>query len=98
MARLLARHNESTGLFVPALGLQRLASSSWAWCRPGLRPQVREDLPDHRSLQNRRSDLQLGAAVLAVFLVETEDSLKQLGPTQPHLAVARTVRLARCGL
>ena len=48
VARPLARHKQSTGLFVSGLGLQRLAAGRRAGRRPGLQPQVREDLLDHR--------------------------------------------------
>ena len=44
VARLVAKHKQSTGLFVFGLGLQRLTSGSYAWWRPGLQPPVREDL------------------------------------------------------
>jgi hypothetical protein len=40
---------------------------------------VREDLLDHRLLQDRRNDLQLTAAVRAVFHVDREQTLEQLG-------------------
>ncbi len=66
----------------------------------GLQTQVREDLLDHRLLEDRRDDLQLAAAVRAVRHVDLEHALEQLGPAQPHWAVVRARRLAfggRCG-
>ena len=48
--------------------------------------------------QDRRHDLQLAAAVRAVFQTEIEHALEQLGPAQPHRAVMRAVRLALGGL
>ena len=52
--------------------LQRLTAGGGAWRRPGLQPQVREDLLDDRLLQDRRDDLQLAAAVRAVLQVDLE--------------------------
>ena len=62
--------------------------------RPGLQTQVREDLRDHRLFQDRRDDLRLATVVRAVFQVDLEDPLEQLGPAQPHRAMVRTGRLA----
>ena len=44
--------------------------------------------------QDRRDDLQLAAAVGAVFHVDLEDPLEQLGPAQLHRVVMLTARLA----
>ena len=52
--------------------LRRLTSGRrTGWCS-GLQSQVREDLLDHRLLQDCRNDLQLAAAVRAVLQVEVE--------------------------
>ena len=55
---------------------------------------MREDLLDHRLLQNGRNDLQRAAAVQAVLQLEVKHALEQLGPAQPHRAVMRAVRFA----
>ena len=62
----------------------------------GLKTQVREDLLDHRLLEDRRDDRQLATAVWAVFHVDLEHALEQLGPAQPHRAVVRAVRNTWC--
>ena len=40
-----------------------------------MQPQVREDLLDHRLLQDRRDDLQVAAAIRAVLHVVNDSSL-----------------------
>jgi hypothetical protein len=62
------------------LALQRLDSGRRKRRCPGLQPQTRKDLLDHRLLQDRRNDLQLASAVRAVLQVEVEQALEQLGP------------------
>ena len=62
-----------------------------------MQSKVREDLLDHRLLQDRRDDLELAAAVRTVLQVEIEHAFVQLGPTQPHRALTRAVRLALGG-
>ena len=62
--------------------------------RSGLQTQVRKDLLDDRLLQDGGDDLQLAIAVRGVLQVEFEHALEQPGPTQPHRALVRTVRLA----
>jgi hypothetical protein len=52
--------------------LQRLATGRRARRCSRLQSQVREDLFDHRLLQDRRDDLELAAAVRAVLQVEIE--------------------------
>ena len=61
---------------------------------PGLQTQVREDLLDHRLLQDRRDDLQLAAAVRAVFQVDLEHPLEQLDPpsSTPNLTFGQFSR------
>jgi len=46
----------------------------------GLQPQVREDPLDHRRFGDGRNDLQLAAAVRAVFEVDLEDPTEQPDP------------------
>ena len=72
--------------------LQGLATGCCTRRRPGLQSQVREDLLDHRLLQNRRDDLQLAAAVWVVLHVDVEHALEQLGPAQPRRAAATAPR------
>ena len=50
--------------------LQLRPASRRARRRPGLQAQVREDLLDYRLLKDRGDDLQLAAAVGAVFQVD----------------------------
>ena len=52
--------------------LQRLAASRRPRRCPGLQTQVREDLLDHRLLQDGRNDLELAAAGWAMLQVELE--------------------------
>jgi len=63
----------------------------------GLQTQVRAGLLDHRLFEDRRDDPQFATAVRAVFRVDLENPLQQLGPAQPHRKVVRTVRLALGG-
>ena len=63
---------------------------------PGLKTQVHEVLLAHRLRQNRRDYLQFATAVRAVFQVDLEDPLEQLGPAQPHRAMVHTGRIALC--
>ena len=59
-------------------GRLQLRPTGWrARRRPGLQTQVREDLLDHRLLQDCRDDLQLAAAVRAVRHVDLEHALEQ---------------------
>ena len=82
----------------------QLRPTGWrTWRRPGLQTQVREDLLNHWPLQHRRDVLQLAAAVRAVFQLDLEHPLEQLGPAQPNRTVVRAGRLAlgrgrRCDL
>ena len=62
----------------------------------GLKTQLREDLLDHRLLEGRRDDRQLATAVWAVFHVDLEHALEQLGPAQLHRVVVRAVRNTWC--
>ena len=81
--------------------LQRLTAGSRAWRSACRQPQASEGLLDHRLLKNRCDEPQFTAAVWAGLQVEIEHLREQLGPTQPHRPVGRTVRLAfgrRCGL
>ena len=58
-------------------GLARLAARR----RPRIQPQLRQDLAEHRTLQDRRDDLHLpGAAPRAVPHVDVEDPLEQPRP------------------
>ena len=66
--------------------------------RAGLQSEVGEDALDHRRLQDGGDDLQLAAAVRAVFEVDLEGRLEQPGPTHSHRPAMRTVRLAGSGL
>ena len=70
--------------------LQRLTSGIWAWRCAGLQPQVREDLLDHRLLQDGRNDLQLGAAVRAVLQVEVESEASAQTNFYSSYVVAKT--------
>ena len=69
--------------------------------RAGLQSDVGEDALDHRRLEDGGADLQLAAAVRAVFEVELEGPFEQPGPAHPHRPAMRAVRLAgsefRCG-
>ena len=76
--------------------LQRLPTG---WCLgrcPGLQAQVREELLDHRLLEDRRDDLQLATAVRAVLQVEIESEASaqtNLYPSSEFL-ISGEVRLA----
>ena len=90
MARLLARHKQSTGLFVSGLGLQRLAAGLRSRRCARLQPQVREDLLDHRLRKDRRDDLQLAAAVRAVLQVQLESEASVKTNLYSSYVVAKT--------
>ncbi len=70
--------------------LQRLTAAGCARRRPGLQPQVREDLLDHRLLQDRRNDLQLAAAVRAVLQLEIESAALAKTNLYSSYVVAKT--------
>jgi hypothetical protein len=54
--------------------LQGLATGRRPGRRTRLQPQVREDLPAHRWLQDRRDDPQIATAVRAVLQVKVESA------------------------
>ena len=63
----------------------QLRPTGWRAQRcPGLRTQVRENLFDHRLLEDRRDDLQPATTIRALFQVDLEQALEQLGPAQPN--------------
>ena len=88
-------------------GRLQLRPTGWrARRRPGLQTQVREDLLDHRLLQDRRDDLQLAPAVRAARHVESRTRASAAWPssaepdggahraprTRPAVRPARVVR------
>jgi len=56
----------------------------------GLQTEVREDLLDHRLLQDRRDDLQLAAAVRAVRHVDLESEASAKTNLYPSYVAAKT--------
>jgi hypothetical protein len=54
--------------------LQLLATNWRLGRRTRLQPQLREDLLDHRRLQDRRNDPQIATAVRAVLQVKVESA------------------------
>ena len=71
------------------LSVQRSLPTRWRPRRcASLQTQVREDLLDHRLLQDGRDDLQLAAAVLAVLNIQRNDALGQPVPPQPYRPAA----------
>ena len=70
--------------------LQRVTAGGCAWRRPGLQPQVREDLLDHRLFQDRGNDLQLDAAARAVLQVEIESEASAKTNLYPSYVAAKT--------
>jgi hypothetical protein len=81
-----------------SLSSPRSRSSGW---RPGIQPQVIEDLPDRCPLQNRRDDLELpGAAARAAPQVDVEHALEQRRPAdvlRPGLHGLRVAADLACG-
>ena len=47
-----------------------------AWRGPGIKAYVRENLLDGGAFEDRRNDLQLTAAVRAMFQIEVKDALQ----------------------
>jgi len=69
----------------------QLRPTGWRAQRcPGLRTQVRENLFDHRLLEDRRDDLQPATTIRALFQVDLEQALEQLGRAQQNRTVVRT--------
>jgi len=73
---------ESTAVDCAQAALQRLVADRRLRRCTRLQTQVREDLLDDRLFQDRRNDLQRAAAAQAVFHVNLEHALEQLGPTR----------------
>ena len=70
--------------------LQRLPAPRRTWRRPGLQPEVHEDLLDHRLRKDRRDDLQLTAAVRAVLQVQLESEASAKTNLYSSYVVAKT--------